>query len=314
MPVNAAFRLSIRLRHSPSGWFHGRFRDTEVAIEPLVEGGGYRIVLGGRTVAVPVVAAGAKFASLPQTIQEKYLRNGSFKSSPSFTRDFGCTKCGDPMTRNSTSVPLPDGDDSLEEFELWREYLGDKSTADLRGWSFRGMSVQANHQARRCFEADGTVKGIVAVDAMVYSSGPPAYLDGSLSYTVSSPHYTSGGAVRRGSYNLIIRSDVARCVYGFSSAPLQASIAVQNSDGGAEVATTTVSESGGWLKLAAYNFEFSAPRIKVTFTQPAAVPDKRVSSSVKTKQRFTCAKGKKRVVRRSNQPRCPAGYKLLLNG
>ena len=308
-PESAEFRLSIRLRHSPSGWFHGRFRDAEFAIDPLAVDGGYRMVVGGKAVAVPVVAAGGTLASLLPKIQEVYWGTGSFKSSPSYTRDFGCIKCTDPLTRNSTSAPLPDGKDSLEEFEVWRDYLGDKSTADLFSWSFRAISVQSNHQTRQCFEADGTVKGVVAVDAMVYSSGPPAYIDGALSYTVSSPHFTSGGSVRRGSYNLIIRSDVARCVYGFSSAPLQATIAVQDSAGGPVVATTNVSEAGGWLKLAAYNFEFSAPKIKVTLAQIAVPANRVVTPTVTSKRVITCLKGKKRMRLRGEKARCPVGYK-----
>jgi hypothetical protein len=75
----------------------------------------------------------------------------------------------------------------------------------------------------------------------------------------------------QGSYDLVIRSETARCLYRFSNAPLSATISVT---GGAErnVATTVVSEKNGWLKLAAYGFTFSDKTIKVKITKKAVKP------------------------------------------
>jgi hypothetical protein len=41
----------------------------------------------------------------------------------------------------------------------------------------------------------------------------------------------------KGMYNLVIKSDVARCIYGFSAAPVKATISIVSSDGTAQVAT-----------------------------------------------------------------------------
>jgi hypothetical protein len=64
-----------------------------------------------------------------------------------------------------------------------------------------------------------------------------------------------------------MRSDTARCLYGFSKAPLSATVSVTNDKGNKTMATTVVSEKNGWLKMAAYGFTFSKKTIKVKITK-----------------------------------------------
>jgi hypothetical protein len=87
-------------------------------------------------------------------------------------------------------------------------------------------------------------------------------------------------------------------LYGFSSAPVSATISVVGDGGESKTATTLVSEKNGWLKLAAYGFTFSSPTISVKLSQAKAV-----------KTTITCTKGKliKKVT--GVGPKCPAGYK-----
>jgi hypothetical protein len=81
-------------------------------------------------------------------------------------------------------------------------------------------------------------------------------------------HYLPDGiTVATGTYDLVMRSSTARCLYGFSKAPIYAVISVRGESGERKVATTVVSEKGGWLKLAAYDFTFSNPTIQVRLTQ-----------------------------------------------
>jgi hypothetical protein len=61
-------------------------------------------------------------------------------------------------------------------------------------------------------------------------------------------------------------------VYGFSQAPISATVSVTNSDGTPQVASTSVSESNGWLTLNANNFTFSAPTIRVVIDGTAVAP------------------------------------------
>ncbi len=128
-----------------------------------------------------------------------------------------------------------------------------------------------------------------------------------------------------------MRSSVARCIYGFSNAPIRAELTVVTADGSPQVASLAISESNGWLRLNAFNFEYSAPIIKAVLTQETPTPTASATESpspqptvvepspspskntnlVTTAKRTTivCTKGKltKRVT--AVKPKCPAGYK-----
>jgi hypothetical protein len=108
------------------------------------------------------------------------------------------------------------------------------------------------------------VLGIVTTNATAYSGAAPQFKGGFLNYEVAGMHYLPGGEeLSEGSYDLVMRSDVARCLYGFSAAPLSATVSVVNNKGKKSVATTVVNEKKGWLKMAAYGFTFSKKIIKV---------------------------------------------------
>jgi hypothetical protein len=95
----------------------------------------------------------------------------------------------------------------------------------------------------------------------------------------------------------------ARCLYGFSQAPIGATISVVSESGTPDIATTLVREKDGFLNLAAYNFTFSSPTVRVKLTQEVVKP------VVLKKTTITCVKGKivKKVT--ATNPLCPKGYK-----
>jgi hypothetical protein len=161
--------------------------------------------------------------------------------------------------------------------------------------------------------------GVIGTNAVVYSDGPPKFdqVEQSLNYTVGASHFDSKGELFKGYYQLNLRSDVARCLYGFGSAPIQAKIEVSSSDGTPTVATTVINESEGWLKMTASGFTFSTPKIKVKLSQAAAapIPTATPTAPVVTKPAavkkttIICVKGKtsKKVI--AVNPKCPTGYK-----
>ena len=125
-----------------------------------------------------------------------------------------------------------------------------------------------------------------------------------------------------GTYDLAMRSDTARCLYGFSKAPISASISVTSADGEQKLMTTVLNEKNDWLYLAAYGFTFSAPTIRIKLSQeqpkevtpvtaPAPAPSPSstpmaVKAAVKT---LKCVKGKAVKTVKGANPKCPAGYK-----
>jgi hypothetical protein len=154
---------------------------------------------------------------------------------------------------------------------------------------------------------------------MVYSAGPPSFNKetGALDYKVLSPHFDSSGNENSGTYDLVLRSDFARCIYGFSNAPIRAEISIVGASGEDKVATTVINEKDGWMYLSAKGFTFSSPTIRVKMSQEkvveAAAPSTQASNAVKpapvAKKSITCVKGKttKKVV--SANPKCPVGWK-----
>jgi hypothetical protein len=167
----------------------------------------------------------------------------------------------------------------------------------------------------KCTAENKALAGIVTTNATMYLPGPPTFDQATnvLDYKVVAPHFTRTGEVFLGTYNLSINSKVARCIYGFSSAPISATVSITSSDGNSRVATTTVSERNGFLNLAAYGFEFSDPTISVKLigekmgSAPVAAP--KPAPATKAKVTITCIKGKVTKKLTSVAPQCPAGYK-----
>lgn len=133
--------------------------------------------------------------------------------------------------------------------------------------------------------------GVVTTNAMAYTGTVPDYKNGYLSYRVAGMHFLPDGKTEvLGTYDLVMRSDVARCLYGFSKAPVSATISVVGAAGEEKVATTVVSERDGWLKLAAYGFTFSEKEVRVTITQEKEPEPVVVAAPVVKPKSITTAK------------------------
>jgi hypothetical protein len=143
------------------------------------------------------------------------------------------------------------------------------------------------------------VLGVVATNAMGYDGNAPKFANGFLNYRVTGFHYAADGVKPNlGTYDLVMRSDAARCLYGFSNAPVSAIVSISSSNGSTNAATTVVSEKDGWLKMKAAGFTFSEKTLKVKITQ-------------NKNQKFSiiCTKGKTLRKVTGTNPKCPSGYK-----
>jgi hypothetical protein len=152
----------------------------------------------------------------------------------------------------------------------------------------------------------------------MYIGAPPTSnkAEGTLDYHVTSPHFLPDGTEFKGMYNLIIKSDVARCIYGFTSAPVSATISIVSDEGTNQVATTLFGERNGWMYLKANNFTFSAPTLKVKLTQEVVIPavtpspiQLAVPITAPKTLTITCIKGKITKKVSGTKPICPTGYK-----
>jgi hypothetical protein len=166
-------------------------------------------------------------------------------------------------------------------------------------------SGPGNNALNSCFNKKDNISGIVSTNATSFIAGPPTFnsAEQSLDYKVAAPHYLPNGEEFKGTYTLSIRSDVARCLYGFTSAPISAKVSIVSATGNSSVATTALNEKNGWITLTANGFTFSSPTIKVKLTQDKAISKKKLTIS--------CVKGKVTKKVTGLTPKCPSGYKKI---
>jgi hypothetical protein len=321
-PADTRYYVTTRLGKVPGGWMHGRISSPDILI--TTEGKASILEFRGNPIAVPTVYKMYLYPEMPAALKEQYdVVKGGYKRSPWCINSTGYCAGGrsgpstDPMNRNVIISPDPWDPYGMEQLKLWLPYVNDKATALPSFWSVRTLSTSEMDGASQCFTDSSKITGIVTTNSTQYSAGPPAFNknEGTLDYQVASPHFGTTGDVFKGSYDLVMRSEVARCVYGFSKAPIQATLSITSADGSPQLATTVIGERNGWLYLTAKNFEFSAPTIKAKLSQeasaptPSATPTPTSPSSAQGSKSITCIKGKLKKKVSGFNPKCPTGYK-----
>lgn len=302
-PANTSFQLSIRTNSQVTGWIHGRMTNPGVSI--IQRDGFWVTTVSGEPTEVPVVTKWFEKDEFTGDIKNAYV-GAAYGSvgvgSSGVAQRYGSTGQYDAVT--------------LNRFNALRPFIKDKASANPRIWSFG--SIEPNKLASdaaalggrgNCVTNAKGLAGMVMTNATVYDGSIPAYSekDQTLNYLVSAPHYTSNGTEFLGTYDLVIRSDIARCIYGFDKTPTSATVSIVKGDSVEKVSTTTLVEKDGWLALSANGFTFSSPKISVKLIQPKVLPTSKKSA----KTTITCMSGlgKKKVT--GINPKCPKGYKLI---
>jgi hypothetical protein len=271
-------RLTIKVPSSLGGWFSGRMKDPQISISPAGSGVS-RLEVAAEPVTIPQLAYAKKKADI--------------KIEKTFNIGRGGTGKGEFWGVSSGG---PGGEDVFKFINLYRDAMSDTSVGTITAWN---MMTIAGNNGNNCLDDKTKVLGIVTTNAMGYDTGSPEFKNGFLSYKVGGLHYMPDGKTEvQGTYDLVMRSETARCLYGFTKAPISATVSVIGGDN-APVATTVVRESNGWLKMAAYGFTFSEKTVRVKMTQKLAA----------VKSTITCVKGK--VVKKITAvgPICPAGFR-----
>ena len=302
-PENYRFYVKVRLTLMPTGWLHGRISDPNISI--VTSGKVSELTVTANPIKVPVVYKRYQWNEMPAALQKLYdpTRGSYVGGNWSYSQQLlSATDSLDPMKRAMTSSPPPYENNAMDELVAWLPFVNDKAVAMPSYWAYRALYGKELNNANACFTNPKQINGMVTTNSTQYSAGPPEFdkTEGFLNYKVASPHYMSSGDVFKGSYDLAMRSDVARCIYGFSKAPVSAKVSVVSADGTPQVATTVFSENDGWVYLKARNFEFSSPSVRVKLEQESAAVKKTT---------ITCVKGKlvKKVT--GTAPKCPSGYK-----
>lgn len=304
---NVQVHLALRLSSEIVGWFRGRLTSPEIQVLAL-DSERNRITISGEPVAVS--RFGAIATKTNTTESEQALIQGTGGNPGVGGQIFG--------GRGRRYVFSHWGDFTwLEQF---RDIAKDTALGESRTWS---VSTIDESSQNKCLADQSGLLGIVTTNATVYDGKVPEFVDGELIYKVAGMHYMPDGkSLVQGTYDLVMKSETARCLYGFSSAPVTATISVLSSAGTAQIATTLSGERNGWLYLSAKNFNFSVPTIKVKLSQekpatasstlsPTPSPSASIVPTVSKKKTITCVKGQlsKKVVAVS--PKCPKGYKKV---
>jgi len=317
-PAETKFRVTAKLSSEPIAWLHGRMVDPRISIEPLA-GESVKLTVEAKSTRVPVLYQGGQWSSLSKAAKDfwTYCKiSGDRCGTIAVADEYGVMNYsaeGDKAYKSSLMVNY--GTIALSALNTFAKLVDDKANAIPSTWSFHALSANEMAKASACISDGKGLKGIVTTNSTAYSEGPPTFIRGNLEYSVASPHFAPDGKTPlQGSYNLVMRSDIARCFYNFSSAPINATISVVNSDGSTQVATTVVNEKDGWLSLAANGFTYSSPTVKVKLVQTKSnsqttpTPSASSKPAVKTVT-ITCVKGKTSKKVTAVNPKCPTGYK-----
>ena len=336
-------RISVTLRMDKrlTGWIFGRMQNADFSVTPI-DATFNKIRIEGDVTLVPELIASVPKSEIAQDPKlEKYLRDFFTVGTPGTSvpnpggGSWNDSSIGglwsktypDFLAAQTTTRLLSVNFDKFALFAAFESHLKPFSPkAENNGrnilretnsifWNFGANAYTGNNAC----SADKTkLHGMVVTNAPIFETGPPVFKDGSLNYRVAGVHTNVDGSLFQGRYTYIVRSDTARCYYGFSDAPIVASVEVVSADNSAQVATVLVSENKttGFIKLQADNFTFSAPTIKVKLTQDkpivpakseaATAPKSSVAKKVIT---ITCAKGKITKKYSGVNPKCPSGYK-----
>lgn len=306
-PDGIRLQLSLKLGAGINGWLHGRLSDPEISIKSDPNGNAL-VQIAASPVKVPIFYFGDKYENLPPKLQQAYAEKSNLSAGGGYGR-ICCEYNPDPLKRNSTSTPWSWGQDSMKEMSLWLDVAGNKSVAAPSTWSIHTLTGPQLSLNSACSKQN-SLNGLVTTNATTYADGPPVFSEDSFQYQVASPHFSPNGETFLGNYNLVINSEVARCIYGFSNAPVSAKIEIINDESSQFVATTTFKEANGWIYLQAAGFTFSQPTIKITLKQESQVTQTQKITSKKT---IRCVRGKSLKLLTSKSPKCPSGYRLKAN-
>ena len=322
MPKDISFGFALRLNTNLSGWLHGRMKNA--VIDYSTTNGITNLSVTANPIAVPLIDVWSKSDDLSDAHVAAYLPQfwgGEAMHYPVTNENLGLPIANSEKTRAGMKnisfkhINTNFSQSSMDNFLLWLPIAKDKAAAMPTQWRLGTMTDNGSGPVRECLEKEKALAGVVTTNSTMYLDGPPTFKDGTLDYKVASTHYEADGTtVFKGTYELIMSSAVARCIYKFTAAPISATVSITSENGEANAATTVINEKNGWLKLGAYGFTFSSPTVRVKLTQEAApTPTPSATASTKPavakKTSITCVKGKSTKKVSAINPKCPTGYK-----
>ena len=298
--------LSVRIDNSLTGFLFGRIKNVNLDLTPLSPTANL-LRVEADPIDVPKI-----YAYVAKTDLNKYPKIMEYwktRRAQLAATDF---------TSNDTIDTGPAPEWAMGDFQAFEELV---KSGPLVTSIWRVGTQAGSGTGSKCFDDKSKLQGLVTTNAPTYLPNPPAFENDELAYKVAGAHHLADGVTLfKGSYDLVLRSEFARCLYGFTSAPIRAKVSVVSTDGSTQdIATESLREDAArqWLYLTARNFTFSAPTIKVKLTQDAPAPTASPEAAKKTtpassaKKTINCVKGKTTKKVTGTNPVCPKGYKKV---
>jgi hypothetical protein len=249
-PENIRVGVQFRATTDIGGWFLGRMQSPDVKVETF----------SPRNNRISVVAAPVEVARFAYTAPKSQLTLEDRRAAGNFGTMGSAFEGPAPSRIYNTGYDTS----NFGLLNHYRNRVKDTAIGTTSHWALRTTSQDGGNS---CLSDKSRVLGIVSTNSMVYDGFAPQFKSGFLDYRVAGLHLMPDGETPVvGVYDLVMRSETARCLYGFTNAPVSATVTITGT-GNLNVATTLVSERNGWLQLAAYGFTFSEKGIRVALTQ-----------------------------------------------
>jgi hypothetical protein len=300
---NTRINLKLKLSNKVTGWLQGRISSPAIDLS-TIDSNFNSLSVTADVVEVPMMYAQFKKSEASTLVNDAY--DNRWQSSLGFNGRFEWRQFA---PNQSLGMDLVNALSSAAK----------DTAAEVR--TYWNVSSLPNISSNPCMADTSKLIGFVTTNSMSYSGSAPNWDGTTLQYKVAGLHYLPDGKTKAtGKYDLVMRSESARCLYGFTNAPISATISIASADGEQKVATTVVNEKNGWLYLAANGFTFSSPVINIKLTQEAVKKEEvkaetpaPVVTTPKVAAKMTtikCVKNGKIKTIKATKPKCPVGYRL----
>jgi len=254
----ALIAITYHLPKDLTGWFSARMSDAKVTIQSIDEKFN-SVTISANPTEVPVFAA-----TIPCVK--------------------GWVPCGAGVLSGFNEVPSM-------YLESLQQKLNDRAILEIPSWEIRSANKS---RYEGCEIPREGFAGFIFSNATFATSYPPKFESDVLKYEMGALHLKSDGSVFKGNFDMLIESSFARCLWGLSKAPVQASIAVTSKDGNQNIATTSLGERNGFIRMKAAGFTFSISTVEMKLQNKKVETTKCIRTS--TKKTFTvtgknCPKG-----------------------
>jgi hypothetical protein len=293
-PEGYEYRIRVRLgtfANELTGWLDGRITEPDFSLDQKTG----ILTLSGSPGAVPVATTQVlKY----EDVEANPVLCGIELCSTSFWAQAKASSTSSGQGAYFSSTPQ-----NLDIFMQLQPWMQTRAMASNTVWRVSMLSLGM----QKVCHLYGGLAGLVTTNATAYNPSPPTWDSRTLSlnFQVGAPHSLANGETFKGYYSLVLNKDFAKCLWGPDYLTGRASVSAVYGNGQEEIATTSLTTQGQWLRFSATGFHFSMPVIRATIDVPAAL-----STKVKaTISKITCLKGKQKQIVSGAKPKCPSGYK-----